>query len=83
MPPTSLMVYHRHGQDLAPAVIDQLVSAVQDLPRPLMIQCTSANRAGIVLLLWMAKTRRAEHGEQNGHCGHAMMTRVEELWKKC
>ena len=45
-------------QDLSPAVIDQLVSAVQDLPRPLMIQCTSANRAGIVLLLWMAKTRR-------------------------
>ena len=31
------------------------MSSVRDLPRPLMIQCTSANRAAIALLLWMAR----------------------------
>lgn len=56
------VVPFKPSKDLAPAVIDQLVSAVQDLPRPLMIQCTSANRAGIVLLLWMAKTRGYSKG---------------------
>jgi len=59
---TLKVVPFKPSKDIDPAVIEQLVSAVQDLPRPLMIQCTSANRAGIVLLLWMAKTRGYSKG---------------------
>eukprot|EP00438_Fugacium_kawagutii_P002594 Skav214687 [mRNA] locus=scaffold444:92407:93423:+ [translate_table: standard] len=50
-------------KDLAASAIDELVSSIAGLPRPLMIQCnsakysTSANRAAIGFLLWMAHQR--------------------------
>lgn len=43
------------AKDLSASVVDELVTLISELPRPLMIQCTSANRAGIALLLWMAR----------------------------
>eukprot|EP00438_Fugacium_kawagutii_P025161 Skav208315 [mRNA] locus=scaffold897:542816:544033:+ [translate_table: standard] len=45
------------AKDLAASVIDELVNSIAGLPRPLMIQCTSANRAAIGFLLWMARER--------------------------
>mmetsp|Transcript_89959 Transcript_89959/g.188082 ORF Transcript_89959/g.188082 Transcript_89959/m.188082 type:complete len:874 (+) Transcript_89959:180-2801(+) len=36
-----------HAQDL--------LAAMRRLPRPLMIQCTSGNRSGAALMLWLAK----------------------------
>lgn len=35
--------------------VDDIVRSIQTMPRPLMIQCTSANRAAIALLMWMAR----------------------------
>ncbi|CAE7399722.1 ETHE1 [Symbiodinium pilosum] len=34
-----------------------LIDAIDELPRPLVIQCTTANRSGIALLLWLAHAR--------------------------
>jgi len=36
---------------------DAVLEALDKLPRPLMIQCTSGMRAGAALLLWLAKSR--------------------------
>ena len=48
------VVPFKPSKDLASSVVDELVTSISELPRPLMIQCTSANRAAIALLLWMA-----------------------------
>ena len=45
------------SKDLPTSVVEELVSCIARLPRPLMIQCTSANRAAIAMLAWMAKMR--------------------------
>jgi len=37
--------------------IHALIEAIDELPRPLVIQCTTANRSGIALLLWLAHGR--------------------------
>lgn len=37
--------------------VREVLTAIKDLPRPLMVQCTSGNRAGAALLLWLAKER--------------------------
>lgn len=37
--------------------VDRLLKAFDTLPRPLMVQCTSGMRAGVALLLWLAKRR--------------------------
>eukprot|EP00928_Gymnodinium_smaydae_P080534 TRINITY_DN6420_c0_g1_i3.p1 TRINITY_DN6420_c0_g1~~TRINITY_DN6420_c0_g1_i3.p1 ORF type:complete len:892 (+),score=140.76 TRINITY_DN6420_c0_g1_i3:70-2745(+) len=34
---------------------EAVLAAMRKLPRPLMVQCTSGNRAGAALLLWLAK----------------------------
>ncbi|CAJ1331369.1 unnamed protein product, partial [Effrenium voratum] len=41
--------------DLAASDVEEVVSTIEKMPRPLMIQCTTANRAAIALLLWMAE----------------------------
>ena len=48
------VVPFKPSKDLASSVVDELVASISELPRPLTIQCTSANRAAIALLLWMA-----------------------------
>ncbi|CAE7287492.1 Ethe1 [Symbiodinium natans] len=42
--------------DLPAGRVDEILQSIQTLPRPLMIQCTSANRAALALLMWMART---------------------------
>ena len=44
------------SKDLPGRAVEELVNSIARLPRPLMIQCTSANRAAIAMLAWMAKT---------------------------
>jgi len=39
------------------AQAEALIDALDKLPRPLMLQCTSGMRAGAALLLWLAKHR--------------------------
>lgn len=53
------------------SVTEQVVKAISELPRPLMIQCTSANRAAIALLLWMA--------QRNGYTGGSAEQLVKDL----
>ena len=48
------VVPFKPSKDLASSVVDEVFTSISELPRPLMIQCTSANRAAIALLLWMA-----------------------------
>ena len=50
------------SKDLPAQALEELVNSIARLPRPLMIQCTSANRAGIAMLAWMAKM----HGHTAG-----------------
>ncbi|CAK9017558.1 Persulfide dioxygenase ETHE1 [Durusdinium trenchii] len=56
------VVPFKPAKDLSSGVVDQLVKAIADMPRPLMIQCTSANRAAIALLLWLARERGYTRG---------------------
>ena len=56
------VVPFKPSKDLSSSVVDQLVKTIAELPRPLMIQCTSANRAAIAFLLWMAKERGYTQG---------------------
>lgn len=39
----------------AAAEVDAVLAAMDRLPRPLMLQCKSGNRAGAALLLWIAR----------------------------
>eukprot|EP00490_Sorites_sp_Unknown_P012367 CAMPEP_0114680552 /NCGR_PEP_ID=MMETSP0191-20121206/54290_1 /TAXON_ID=126664 /ORGANISM="Sorites sp." /LENGTH=430 /DNA_ID=CAMNT_0001957545 /DNA_START=58 /DNA_END=1351 /DNA_ORIENTATION=+ len=49
------VVPFKPSKDLSASVVDQLLQSLKELPRPLMIQCTSANRAAIAMLMWMAQ----------------------------
>mmetsp|Transcript_2473 Transcript_2473/g.7049 ORF Transcript_2473/g.7049 Transcript_2473/m.7049 type:complete len:414 (-) Transcript_2473:92-1333(-) len=35
--------------------VSEILDALDKMPRPLMLQCTSGNRAGVALLLWLGK----------------------------
>jgi len=49
------VVPFKPSKDLPPQTVEALIQAIAALPRPLMIQCTSANRAAVGMLAWMAK----------------------------
>ena len=49
------VVPFKPSKDLPASVVEQVASCIARMPRPLMIQCTSANRAAIAMLAWMAK----------------------------
>ena len=59
------------SKDLPAHALDELVDCIARLPRPLMIQCTSANRAGTALLAFMAK--------RNGHTPGCVDLLAEDL----
>lgn len=40
-----------------PGRVDEVIDAVRTLPRPLLIQCNSAVRASLAVLLWLARER--------------------------
>ncbi|CAJ1426878.1 unnamed protein product [Effrenium voratum] len=48
------MVPFKPGKDTSTSALHKMYTAISQMPRPLMIQCSSANRAAIALLLWMA-----------------------------
>jgi len=43
------------GSNPTSETADAILAAIGRLPRPLMLQCTSGNRAGAALLLWLAR----------------------------
>lgn len=45
------------GAALTPKVADDLMKALDSLPKPTVIQCSTATRAGVALILHLAKTR--------------------------
>ena len=65
------VVPFKPSKDLASSVVDELVTSISELPRPLMIQCTSANRAAIALLLWMA--------DQSGYSQGSVETLAQDM----
>jgi len=50
---------------------DAVLKAMGELPRPLMLQCTSGNRSGAALLLWLAK--------QQGHNAQSAMQLARDM----
>lgn len=44
-------------EEVTESRVQEVIDAMTDLPRPLMVQCSDANRAGVALLLWFAKER--------------------------
>eukprot|EP00490_Sorites_sp_Unknown_P012611 CAMPEP_0114668828 /NCGR_PEP_ID=MMETSP0191-20121206/36938_1 /TAXON_ID=126664 /ORGANISM="Sorites sp." /LENGTH=418 /DNA_ID=CAMNT_0001922841 /DNA_START=33 /DNA_END=1289 /DNA_ORIENTATION=+ len=56
------VVPFKPSKDLPDSVVDDLVQSIRDLPRPLMIQCTSANRAAIAFLAWLAREKGYSKG---------------------
>ena len=68
---TLKVIPFKPSKDLATSVVDELVTSISELPRPLMIQCTSANRAVIALLLWMA--------DQSGYSQGSVETLVQDM----
>ena len=40
-----------------PGRVEEVIDAVETLPRPLLIQCNSAVRASLAVLLWLARKR--------------------------
>ena len=59
------------GKDVTSLQIMQVIEEVRAMPRPLMIQCSSANRALIVMLLWLA--------EERGYSGASVEVLVKDL----
>jgi len=48
------LVPFKPGKDSSIGAMHKMFAAITKMPRPLMIQCSSANRAAVALLLWMA-----------------------------
>ncbi|CAJ1355782.1 unnamed protein product [Effrenium voratum] len=48
------VVPFKPGRDTSISAMHKMFTAISQMPRPLMIQCSSANRAAVALLLWMA-----------------------------
>ena len=48
------VVPFKPGRDTSITAMRHMLAAISQMPRPLMIQCSSANRAAVALLLYMA-----------------------------
>jgi len=59
------------GKDVTSLHIAEVVDKVRTLPRPLMIQCSSANRALVAMFLWLSAER--------GYTGASVETLAKDL----
>jgi len=59
------------GKDVSADLVSALADKVRTLPRPLMIQCSTANRAVIAMFLWLAEDR--------GYTGASLETLANDL----